>query len=85
MMIDFDSEAPLNRIASRSKYILISFYLVERNNGQNAWLVYGHISAGHNESLGEFETRREAVDLGLTHGVPIMQSANVDHITRKLA
>lgn len=67
-----------------SKYVLISFYPVQRDNGKEVWLVYGHIHAGHNESLGEFDAKRKASDYCFQYGIPVLQGNNCTHIVEKL-
>ena len=66
-----------------SKYVLISFFRADKS-GVESWLVYGHIHAGHNESLGEFDAKRKAIDYCFQYGVPVMQGSNCTHIVEKL-
>lgn len=68
-----------------SKYILITFYGDTYDTGEKVWRVYGHIYNGHNESLGEFGSREEALDCCFNQtGVPVMQGLGYSNVLDKL-
>ena len=54
------------------KYVLISLYC-GGDIGDRKWLVYGHVRAGHNESLGDpIEGKENALEFAHSYCVPVM-------------
>lgn len=72
-----------------NKYVLISFYPVERrginDEETSVWTVIGHIHVGQNVHLGEFDTHQEAMANCFRYNVPVMRGSNFAHIVEKLA
>jgi len=66
-------------------YILITFYPVERDTGQTAWLVYGHKAPGCNEALGEYSSRADAIQEAFAFGVPVMMGMRYEAALIKLS
>lgn len=67
-------------------YILVSFSIVERDNG-TVWQVFGHHQAGSNECLGEFQTEEEAMRKSLSYsflGVPAIRGSHHVWLLEKL-
>ena len=66
-----------------NKYALITFYKTQIA-GIDTWLVYGHVAAGHNESLGAYKNRAEAIDNAFGYGIPVMSGNSYDEALARL-
>ena len=65
------------------KYVMISFYLWQRVDG-DFWVLYGWRGAGDGDFIDEFTDKAVAIDKAFSFGVPVVWNQNADYFAAKL-